>query len=181
MKIFRIILTTLGAFLIVGGLFSWYIGFFKTIKIKEKEAGDYRIIGLKTTGSYSVTGKSMLNVEEILKKFGISSKKEFGIYYDNPEVTPAKNCRSYVGAILEEKDFDRVSELVSAGLEVDTVEKTKTVIAEFPLRNALSYMVGAMKVYPLLSKYMKEKNYTCKLTMEIYDLQNKKIIYMMHY
>ena len=37
MKIFRIILTTLGAFLIVGGLFSWYIGFFKTIKIKEKE------------------------------------------------------------------------------------------------------------------------------------------------
>jgi hypothetical protein len=120
-------------------------------------------------------------VEEILKKFGISSKKEFGIYYDNPEVTPAKNCRSYVGAILEEKDFDRISELVSDGLEVDTVEKTKTVIAEFPLRNALSYMVGAMKVYPLLSKYMKEKNYTCKLTMEIYDLQNKKIIYMMHY
>lgn len=181
MKILKYVFTTLGIFLIAGVLFSWYVGFFKTIKIKEQEEGDYKVIGLKNKGSYSVTGKSMFDVEEILKKFGIHSKKEFGIYYDDPDVTPAKNCRSFVGAILDEKYYERVPELIEDGLIFDSIEKRQYVTAEFPIRNAMSYAIGAMKVYPLLNKYMKDKGYDNKLSMEIYDLKNKKIVYMMQY
>lgn len=86
-----------------------------------------------------------------------------------------------MGNILEEKDFSRISELKSAGFKVDSVPIAKSVVSEFPLKNALSYMVGPVKVYPVLSKYMSEKRYKSTLSLEIYDMPNKKITFIMQY
>ena len=181
MKALKIILTTLSAIIIILLLFGWYIGFFKSIIVEEKEEGGYKVVGMEITGPYSKVGKSMMDIDKKLKDSGIICTKGFGIYYDDPKIIPAEKCRSFVGNILEEKDFSRISELKSAGFKVDSVPIAKSVVSEFPLKNALSYMVGPVKVYPVLSKYMSEKRYKSTLSLEIYDMPNKKITFIMQY
>lgn len=181
MKILKVILTTLGAFIIFALLFGWYIGFFKKIKIKEKEVGGFKIVGLELTGSYTESGKTMVTVEKKLKKLGVICENGFGIYYDDPKYVPENKCRSFVGNILEEKDFDKITELQLTGLKIDTINTAVAIVIEFPVRNSLSYMIGSMKVYPAISKYMTNKGLRTTLSMEIYDNSAKKVIYITQY
>jgi hypothetical protein len=52
-------------------------------------------------------------------------------------------------------------------------------VVEFPLKNSLSYMIGPMKVYPVIAKYMKDKGYNNEVPMvELYDMMAKKIYYI---
>lgn len=181
MKIIKFVITALGVIIIAAFFWGWYIGFFKRLKIKDSEQGGFTVVGLKYTGRYSNTGKLMLNVEQKIKKLKIKSNKGFGIYYDNPQVTPEEKCRSFVGRILEEKDYAKIPELLSIGLKVDTIPRIKAVSSEFPLLNKMSFIMGPMKVYPAISKYMLEKGYKTSASMEIYDLKNKKISYIMQH
>lgn len=179
MKVIKYIIMGLGVILLAAFFWGWYIGFFKRLKIKDSEEGGFIVVGLEYTGRYSNTGKLMLNVEEKIKTSKITSNVGFGIYYDDPQVIQEDKCRSFIGHILEEKDYDKIPELISVGLKVDRIPKMKAVSTEFPLRNKMSYMIGPMKAYPAISKYMLKKGYRTSESMEIYDLKNKKISYMM--
>lgn len=181
MKTLKIILITLASLFFIILLCGWYIGFFKNIEPTEKQEGGYTAAGMEFTGPYSKAGKYIMDVDNKLKAMGIACEKGFGIYYDDPKAVPAEKCRSFVGNILEEKDFNRIPELKSAGFRIDSIPRAKAVIAEFPIKNTLSYMFGPMKVYPALSKYMSEKGYKCALSLEVYDTPNKKIIFIMQY
>lgn len=181
MKLLKITLMLVAAAAIIILLTGWYIGYFNHINVVEKDAGGYKIIGVHVTGPYSAVSKDIENVSKQLKDMGVTSSKGFGIYYDDPKMVPAEKCKSFVGNIIEEKDFKIVSELKPEGLKIDSIPYTKTVMAEFPIKNSLSYMIGPMKVYPALSDYMSGKGYTNKLSVEIYDIPNKQIIFMMQY
>lgn len=80
MKALKIILTTLSAIIIILLLFGWYIGFFKSIIVEEKEEGGYKVVGMEITGPYSKVGKSMMDIDKKLKDSGIICTKGFGIY-----------------------------------------------------------------------------------------------------
>ena len=44
----------------------------------------------------------------------------------------------------------------------------------------VSYMIGPMKAYPAMTKYAKENGYSeSTVGIEVYDEENKKIIFMM--
>lgn len=167
---------------ILAGLsLAWYVGAFTTMNITEKTEGGFVVAGLEFTGPYAESGKIMADVEGKVKGLGITSTRGFGIYYDDPKVTPAEKCRSYVGAILEEKDKERIDELKAAGLRIDTLAESEAVVTFFPARTSWSYMIGPMKAYPALSKYMAEKNYELTLSLEIYDRSAGQIEYVMQY
>jgi hypothetical protein len=89
--------------------------------------------------------------------------------------------KSFIGAILETNQLKKIPELKAAGFKIDSIAVKKTLSAEFPIKNAFSYMVGPWKVYPVLSKLMNEKNYTMDMTMEIYDVRNRKINFLIQY
>jgi hypothetical protein len=181
MKTIKIILIGLATIIITLLLFAWYIGFFNPVNVIEKYEGGYVVAGMNVTGSYSKVGNSIMEVDNKLKKMGVTSSKAFGIYYDNPKVMADEKCRSFVGNILEEQDLSRVDDLKSAGFRVDSVPYAKTIIAEFPMKNSISYMIGPMKIYPKISKYMEKRGYEVLLSIEIYDAAHEKIIYMMQY
>jgi hypothetical protein len=181
MKFFKIIVTVFSILAVIVISFLWYLNFFADIKISEKEEGGYIVAGTEVIGPYSKIGKSMVEVDSKLRKLGIISSKGLGIYYDDPKITPKEKCRSFVGNILIGKDLQRIKEIESKGLKIDSISKTKALVAEFPLKNSVSYMIGPMKVYPILSKHMKEKKYTFLLSFEIYDHVEKKIIFVMQY
>ena len=181
MKTLKIILAIIGLLLVLAFVFFWNMGLFTSVNVAEREEGGYKVVGMEYTGSYSDAGKSMMDIDKKLKETGIICTKGFGIYYDNPQVTPKEKCRSFVGNILEEKDLGRITELLAKGFKVDSVPKGNAVVVELPIKNNISYMIGPIQAYPAISKYMQAKGYKPKLSLEVYDVPVKKIYYIMQY
>jgi hypothetical protein len=175
----KTILTVVVSLLIIALAFTWYSGDFTRIKAEETVEGGYKVAGLEFTGSYSKAGKSISEVDKKLKDMGVNCSKGFGIYYDDPKITPQEKCRSFVGNILEEKDFYKIPELKLAGLKIDSIPKSKAVVAVFPAKTFLSYMIGPLKAYPVLSQYINENKYKVTFSLEVYDMPEKRITYMM--
>ncbi len=181
MKTLKKILLTAGALAVIIISFLLYMGFFASAKIEEKEEGGYIVVGMNFTGPYSKAGQYIGGVDTKLKALGIVSTKGFGIYYDDPKTTPPEKCRSFVGNILDKKKIAEIKDIQSHGLKIDSIPKAKSVVIEFPIKNMISFMIGPMKIYPVLTKYMKEKKYKPVLSFEVYDNTEKKIIFVMQY
>jgi len=175
----KTILVVVVSLLIVALAYIWYSGAFTDVMVVEKTEGGYKVVGQEFTGSYSKAGRSISEVDKKLKDMGISCSKGFGIYYDDPKTTPQEKCRSFVGNILEENDPDKIPRLNSAGLKIDSIPRSKVVSAEFPAKTFLSYMIGPIKVYPVLSEYIIEKKYKVTYSLEVYNMPENKITYMM--
>lgn len=179
MRVIKRILLAISLVTIVAAGFLAYIGYFSSVKPEEKAEGGYIIVGVNVTGSYSKVGQRINDVQNKLKEAGIKSIKGFGIYYDDPKITPSENCRSLVGSVISRNELAKVIALNLSDFKIDSIPRRNSVVAEFPIRNVLSYMIGPMKVYPAISKYMEEKNYTSALSFEIYDQAEKHIIFVM--
>lgn len=134
---------------------------FSDVTVVEKEAGEF-----------------MTETEKKLKKLDITNNKGFGIYYDDPKKTTDEKCRSFVGGVIEIKDVNKITALKAKGFKIDSARTAPSVVAEFPIKSDLSYMIGPMKAYPAISKYMKEKGYEATLTLEIYDVPQKRILFI---
>ena len=181
MKFLKIVVIVFSVLVITAISFLWYLEFFATVKVNEKEEGGYTIAGLEVAGSYGKLGKHMVEVDSKLRKLGIISPEGFGIFYNDPKTTPEEKCHSFVGNIINYNDLKKAKEIESRGLKIDSISKTKALVVEFPIKNSMSYMIGPMKAYPLLSKHLKEKKYTFLLSFEIYDHVENKIIFVMQY
>lgn len=172
-------LTIIVSLIIISLAIIWYSGAFASIKVFETVEGGYFVAGHEFTGSYSKTGKFISEVDAKLKELGVNCSKGFGIYYDDPKTTPEEKCKSFVGDIIENKDISKIPELKSAGFKVDSIPKSKAIAAEFPARTFLSYMIGPVKVYPMLSKYLIKNNYKATYSLEIYNMTEQKITFIM--
>ena len=179
MKIITIILITFSAVLLLLIITVGWLGLFSTVNVSERVEGGYTVVGNEFIGDYMNVGKQMKDIDSRLKAAGLNSTKGFGIYYDNPKVTPKNKCRSFIGDIIELKDMNRIEDFKKAGFKVDTIAKKMSVLVEFPVKNQFSYFIGPIKAYPAINKYMKAKNYKPILTWELYDTPNKKIYYIM--
>lgn len=180
MKALKIVLIILVAIILAIGVFAWYIGFFKTITVEEKEMGPYQLVAVEHYGDYAETGKIQDSLYYELLDDGIETLKGFGIYYDNPNQTdkPTEELYSIVGCVLEKKDYDKAKQL-SDKYRIMTMGRTKSMVAEFPYHNSLSVIAGIYKVYPELNEHLQKQNYKPQPAMEIYDIPNNKIIYIM--
>jgi hypothetical protein len=176
----NIIILTLGI-LTVSLTIAFYNGIFEKINVHEQQGGGFTVVGLEFKGSYAKAGKHISEVEEKLKKYETSSTLSFGIYYDDPKITRPEDCRSFVGIILEKKDFKKTQILLNAGFKIDSVPLRKSLQSEFPIKNSFSYMIGSWKVYPKMNNYMKERNYNADLMMEVYDSGKRKIVFLIQY
>ncbi len=181
MRNLKIILILFALLIVSAFFYSLYLGVFSKITVDEKVDGGYKLVGLEFKGPYSKAGQFMAEVDEKLSAYDIRSQRSFGIYYDNPKNILPANCRSFVGVVLEKEDIDKIQKLKFAGFKVDSISKANSIVSYFPIKSSLSYMIGAMKVYPKLTKYMNAKVYSSSLSLEIYDKKNKKITFVMQY
>ncbi|MGL4370783.1 MAG: GyrI-like domain-containing protein, partial [Spirochaetota bacterium] len=142
--ILAVLLAVCGAALIKAGIFTDVTADIRELPEREIAYSDF-------TGPYKNTGPAMDAVYESLKSDGISAATGAGLYYDNPAVVPADKLRSRVGAVIDGKNksaFDRVR----AKYATMKIPAGRYVYAEFPRRNILSYMIGPMRVYPVIEK-----------------------------
>lgn len=153
-------------------------GLFASVKLTEKDAGPYTLVYTKYIGEYKNVGPVMDSVYyDLKKKYGITTTKGFGIYYDDPSKVSKDKLRSVVGCIVDQK----------SGIDLDALKDrfgvyeyplSNSVVAEFPYNGKISIIIGIIKAYPKLTSYTKEKNYAGVPIMELYDRPNKKIEYI---
>ncbi len=154
-----------------------YLGGFNKVEVKEQMMGPYTIAYTEFVGDYSKVWPSMDKVYLALSGAGILSATGVGIYYDDPTVISWENLRSDVGAIVVGNEITKVPQ--SAELKIKNIGGKMSMVAEFPIKNSVSYMAGVIKVYPALKKYMIAKGYSSEVpVMELYDMVAKKIYYV---
>lgn len=153
-------------------------GLFATVKILEKNVGPFLLVYKKHIGDYKNVGSVMDKLYYDLKdNYAIETTKGFGLYYDNPQEVSKDKLRSIVGCIIEGKTIEDIRQLtVKYGLK--EYPFSKSVVAEFPYKGKLSIILGVFKVYPKLSRFLKERKYTQTPIMELYDQPNERIQYI---
>lgn len=178
MKIIKWAAMGLGVLMLVFIGFWAYIGMFSGLPVIEKEMGPYTLVYDSFVGDYKDTGPVFAGIHESLLKDGITTIDGIGIYHDDPAKVPAGQRRSDCGSVLPEKDLSRVPELQQK-YKIMILEKKPNMVAVFPVKNMLSYMLGPMKGYAALIDYAKAKGYKMTEPYEYYDMAGKKIYFVM--
>lgn len=176
MKKFLVIIIIL---VIIALWWRWYLGWFTTLQVEEREMWPYTMVYVEHVGDYKKVGPIMDQIYQTLTKADINQQAGIGVYYDNPATTPVDQLKSEVGSIINPEDMGKIADLW-VEYKTKTIEKANKVVVSFPYKNKLSYMIGPMKVYPVLEKYIAEKGYvTWNAAIELYDVANKMIYFML--
>ncbi|MEK6155321.1 GyrI-like domain-containing protein [Flavobacteriaceae bacterium 3-367] len=175
MKTALIIIGVILALIIVA--FTYYRGF-TSVNCRVDTQGGETLVFKEMIGDYAKSKKLSDEVYyALLNEYKIETFKGFGIYYDNPKEVEKSKLRSEIGCIVEQKDNSKVSQIQGA-FKIRTYPEKSYIVAEFPFKGRMSVILGVMKVYPAMDKFVKEKGYNEKgAIMEIYDVPNKKIVY----
>ena len=175
LKIVLIVFAVLIAVVVVAYI---YYGGLSKVVVKEEVQGGEVLVYEEVTGDYAQTGKFTDKIYySLLNNEGIATTKGFGIFYDNPQQVEKSKLRSDIGCIVEGLDSAQIADL-SDKYKVRIYPQGNYVTAEFAFKGHMSIMIGLMKVYSQIEKFMKENGFSDKgSVMEIYDVPNKKIIY----
>jgi hypothetical protein len=168
----------LGVVVLASVCFLGYMGVFNGIEVKEEALGPYTYAYEPFVGDYKNTGPLFKKIRQSLLDDGVVTSRAVGIYYDDPSKVPADKLRSDAGCVIEEKDFSKLPKLLEK-YTIKTLPAGKRVCAEFPIKNGLSYSIGAMKAYPALMKYVSEKGLRITRVFELYDMPAGKTLYVL--
>ncbi|MFW5687527.1 MAG: GyrI-like domain-containing protein [Bacteroidota bacterium] len=175
MKTTILIVLVIGAVLLA--VYAW-MGGFKKIKFTVQDAGGETVVYESHTGDYKRVGKVMDKMYyALLNEENVECYRGFGIYYDNPQVVEKDKLRADVGNILEDP-APEILERLAGKYNIKTLERQKFLVAEFPYKNQFSIVMGIMRVYPALNRYVRDNQLNEEgYVMEIYDVPGKKIVY----
>ncbi len=177
MKFLKTLLKIIVILIVLALINRWYLGGFTKLEVKEQNMGPYTMAYVNFTGDYGKVWPSITKVYDILSGAGIVSSTGAGVYYDDPATVTWADLRSDIGAIIDANATKKLAD--SKDVKITTIPVKTRIVVEFPLKNTISYMIGPMKVYPVIAKYMKEKWYDHKTPMmELYDMKAKKIFYI---
>ena len=152
-----------------------YMGFFSKVSITEKQMGPLTFVYTSYKGDYAKTGPVFETVRnKLAKEFNVTNVKGMGIYYSDPNATKKEDLKSDVGCLLERADALRADEIMKK-MKVRIMFPKNYCSTEFPMKNQISIILGIVKVYPEITKYMKAKGYRMTPAMEIYE--KDRIIY----
>jgi hypothetical protein len=60
-----------------------------------------------------------------------------------------------MGAVIDPQDTSKLTN--DPDVQIKTLSPGKKIVVEFPMKNTFSMMIGPMRVYPAITKYMEEK------------------------
>jgi len=181
MKVLKIILIIVAVLLVTLVAVYAYYGGFEKVEIKIERAGGETIVYEEMTGDYAKTGEVTNNkVYYALLNDSVETYKGIGIFYDDPKKVAKENLRYEAGCILENNIDSAKLEILKEKYKIKTLPEKEYLVSEFPFKGMMSVLVGIMKVYPAVDKYLEGKNIKkADAMMEIYDVPNKKLYYRM--
>ena len=178
MKAFKISVSVIVCLILLAAMIYMNYGGFSTVHFQMISEGGETLVFRDIKGPYSITGDEISKINyDLENRFNIESLDEFGMYYDNPRMIAGNRLHSEAGCIIENTDTGKLMKLKS-DYRIKVYPVKKYITAEFPYKGRISIMIGMMKVYPALSKYLKANGYSeSGPVLEIYDRTNNKIRY----
>lgn len=177
MKTIKIILGIIVSLAVIFALIYANYGGFSKVKFQVKEEGGEVMVYKEITGPYQKSGEVINKLHYNLMNDKIKTFKSIGVFYDDPKLVKSSMLHSEAGCILETADTSKVFWL-RAKYDIKVCPVRKYIITEFPFKGKISILANLVKVYPALSKYVKENNYTVTgPIIEIYDMPGKIIRY----
>jgi hypothetical protein len=150
-------------------------GAFIKITVTEKEMGPFYFVYTTHKGDYSKVGPVMTNVfNKLARECNVMGEKGMGIYYNDPKTTKTADLKSEIGCLLYKAD-EAKADMIMKKMKMRIMYPKMYYLAEFPMKNQASFMLGVVKAYPVLAEYMKAKGYKPTPSLEIYE--KDKIIY----
>jgi hypothetical protein len=160
--------------------FLYYSALLTPIKLLRLPSQRLHIAYVTYIGPYKEAYKRNSEIEAQLAKVrSIPWEKEpcFGIYYDNPQVTKASECRALVGKIipddLEEKELD--------GVKFGYIDEIRDSLQiRYPLRSILCIFAGIYRVYPEINKFWEREGTEKARTamVELYGFHGQTITFL---
>lgn len=165
----------------IAGILAYY-GAFTKIEVKEQAIDDtYFVYGVHI-GEYRKVKEPMDKLyNTLIFDEKLQTTKGLGIYYDDPKKVESSKLRTVYGCVVDAKDVGKLEALKTKGYKVGLIKKSKAVVAEFPFNGPLSIIMGIFRVYPELGKYQAANSIPGKPIIELYDMSNKKITYIVPY
>ncbi len=174
----KIVLIILGLVVVIASSLFIYYGGLKKVDFYIAKQGGETLVYVEQTGDYSKSAGPIDKMYySLLNEEGLETFRGFGIYYDNPRKVEKSRLRSEVGNILEDPDPEILKKL-EGRYNIKILPEKEYIVTEFPYRGKLSVMMGIMKVYPAMNRYVKENGFDEDgWVMEIYDIPGRKIVY----
>ena len=157
--------------LVLASLLFLYLitqGLFQAVVVEQRTMPGYRVVGVRHTGPYEKIGDAFERIHTIADENGVAVKM-IGVYFDNPEQVAADSLRSIAGIIVSEEDSTKLAAL--PGMAALWIPPGNAAVSSFETGGMVSMILGAMKSYPKLSEYVKEKGIAENVTFvyEVYD------------
>ncbi len=177
----KILISVFAVLFSVAGVFTAYLGWaglFSEIRIKEEKTGPFFMAYNKNIGPYKNTGAVMDRIyNTLLGEKGVSAGRGFGLYYDRPGTVPDEKLRSIAGCIIEKSDEFKLA-VPSEKFRTGIFPESEAVVTRFPYKGKISVIIGVLRVYPVLAGYIAEKKIRSGPVMEVYDIKNETISYI---
>ena len=156
---------------------SW-AGLFAEIEISEEKAGPYFLAYDTSIGPYKKSADVMDRIyNTLLGEKGVSATRGFGLYYDEPGSVPDEKLRSIAGCIVEKESQNKL-QAPSPKFRTAFIKESGSIVVRFPYKGKISVLLGVFRVYPVLDRYITEKGLSSGPVMEIYDIKNGIISYV---
>ena len=167
-------------FIVVVSLVSFltYMGMFKKVTVKIEKKGPYDFAFVEHIGDYSKVSEAMNKLDSDLRQAGFNPTIGIGVYYDNPKMVEKSKLRSEVGSIIPTGELVKIEEKKN-DFNFKKLEEAEYRVTEFPYRNKMSFLFAVIKVYPVFNKYIGDNNLQSVPSIELYDMANKKITFLM--
>lgn len=160
---------------ITGLLF--YVGFFQSLEVQSGQQGGYLLGGFYHVGPYEQIGPTFERTHRIADSLGFPTDTLIGFYFSDPEVVPADSLESFVGALVASGDFAYVGNIDPGQLNLFPIYEGEALYVDFPRKNDLSMIVGAIRVYPFLTDEAAKRGFEVGQVYEIYTESNIRYVF----
>jgi hypothetical protein len=174
MKSFLVVVTAIFA---VFSAFLAYYGAFAPVVVSQQHVGPLWLVCEKHVGSYAQVKGPMERMQARLMQRGVSTTSGFGLYFDNPQEVSKEHLRSLVGCIVESEELGLIDSL-RRDFTVLQYPGARSLQVSFPFKGGISVFVGMLRVYPILTNYIKNNGLSIVPMLEIYDVPHQEIRYV---
>ena len=132
-----------------------YLGVFSRIEIEEREVGPYSLVYREMRGTdLQQVGAITTGLELLLERNGVTARP-FDVFY------PKDAQPNEIGFALTTRVGDETRARLAAtdGVRLREVPRQRALVARFPWRSRLSFLVGYLKVDPALRAYRQKAGY----------------------
>ena len=148
----RILLIVCGAIILGLAGFAVYMGALSSIVIEETDQGPFTLVYREMSGTdMRKVGEITLALNTLLEEQKISRRRPLDIFFPDG--------RGEIGFAIEGASPEQIA-TVSNQAKVRMIPVQRCMVARFPWRNTLSFVVGYLKVDPALTRYRTTHGYS---------------------